>query len=61
LKNSLLLKQTKIAEKLIFPVSKKTGLPTLDIELLKRCILSGETNLAEAVKVFQQGISTICE
>ncbi|GET38960.1 Uma2 family endonuclease [Microseira wollei] len=41
--------------------SKLSGWETLDIELLKRCILIGETNLAEAVKVFQQGISTICE
>ena len=41
--------------------SKLSGLETLDIDLLKRCILIGETNLAEAVKVFQQGISTICE
>jgi Uma2 family endonuclease len=41
--------------------SKLSGLETLDIELLKRCILIGETNFAEAVKVFQEGISTICE
>jgi Uma2 family endonuclease len=39
--------------------SKLSGLETLNIELLKRCILIGETNFAEAVKVFQQGISTI--
>ena len=41
--------------------SKLSGLETLNIELLKRCILMGETNFAEAVKVFQQGISTVCE
>jgi Uma2 family endonuclease len=36
--------------------SELSGLETLDIELLKRCILMGETNFAEAVQVFQQGI-----
>lgn len=41
--------------------SKLSGLETLEIELLKRCILIGETNFAEAVKVFQQGISTVGE
>lgn len=41
--------------------SKLSGLETLNIELLKRCILIGETNFAEAVKVFQQGISTVGE
>lgn len=41
--------------------SKLSGLETLNIELLKRCILIGETNLAEAVKLFQQGISTVSE
>ncbi|MEP6514888.1 Uma2 family endonuclease [Microcoleus vaginatus FACHB-2002] len=35
--------------------SKLSGLETLNIELLKRCILIGETDLAEAVKVFGQG------
>ena len=36
--------------------SEVSGLETLDIDLLKRCILMGETNFAEAVQVFQQGI-----
>jgi len=39
--------------------SKLSGLKALDLELLKRCILLGETDLAEAVRVFQQGISTV--
>jgi len=34
--------------------SELSGLETLNIELLKRCILIGETDLAEAVKVFGQ-------
>ena len=34
-----------------------SGLETLDIDLLRRCILMSETDLAEAVKVFGQGIS----
>ena len=37
--------------------SQLSGLETLDIDLLRRCILMGETHLAEAVKVFGQGIS----
>ena len=37
--------------------SELLGLEMLDIELLKRCILMGETDLAEAVQVFEQGIS----
>jgi hypothetical protein len=37
--------------------SQLSGLETLDIDLLRRCILRGETDLAEAVKVFGQGIS----
>ncbi|MEG4276634.1 Uma2 family endonuclease [Microcoleus sp. MON1_C1] len=37
--------------------SQLSGLETLDIDLLRRCILMGETDLAEAVKVFGQGIS----
>lgn len=37
--------------------SELSGLETLDLDLLKRCILLGEVNLAEAVKVFQQGVS----
>ncbi|MDQ2098929.1 MAG: IS200/IS605 family accessory protein TnpB-related protein, partial [Tychonema bourrellyi B0820] len=41
--------------------SQLSGLETLDIDLLRRCILMGETNLAEAVKVFGQGISTVGE
>ncbi|WP_267875061.1 hypothetical protein [Lusitaniella coriacea] len=41
--------------------SELSGLEALDIELLKRCILLGETNLAEAVRVFQQGISTVSQ
>ena len=41
--------------------SELPGLEMLNIDLLKRCILMGETNFAEAVKVFQQGISTVCE
>ncbi|TAF01326.1 MAG: Uma2 family endonuclease [Oscillatoriales cyanobacterium] len=41
--------------------SELSGLETLDIDLLKRCILMGETDLAEAVKVFGQGISTRSE
>jgi Uma2 family endonuclease len=36
--------------------SELSGLETLDLDLLKRCILLGEMNLAEAVKSFQQGI-----
>jgi len=35
--------------------SELSGLETLNIDLLKRCILMGETDLAEAVKVFGQG------
>jgi len=35
--------------------SELSGLETLNIDLLKRCILMGETDLAEAVKVFAQG------
>ncbi|UNU23559.1 Uma2 family endonuclease [Microcoleus vaginatus HSN003] len=35
--------------------SELSGLETLNIELLKCCILIGETDLAEAVKVFGQG------
>jgi Uma2 family endonuclease len=41
--------------------SQLSGLETLDIDLLKRCILMGETDLAEAVKVFGQGISTVSD
>jgi Putative restriction endonuclease len=37
--------------------SELSGLEMLDLELLKRCILMGETNFAEAVKVFQQEIA----
>jgi hypothetical protein len=37
--------------------SQLSGLETLDIDLLRRCILMGETDWAEAVKVFGQGIS----
>lgn len=37
--------------------SQLSGLETLNIALLKRCILIGETDLAEAVKVFQEGLS----
>ena len=37
--------------------SQLSGLETLDIDLLRRCILMGETDLAEAVKVFGQEIS----
>ncbi|AFZ06010.1 protein of unknown function DUF820 [Oscillatoria nigro-viridis PCC 7112] len=37
--------------------SQLSGLETLDIDLLRRCILMGETDLAAAVKVFGQGIS----
>ncbi|MEG4284685.1 Uma2 family endonuclease [Microcoleus sp. A006_D1] len=35
--------------------SELSGLETLNIDLLKRCILMGETDFAEAVKVFGQG------
>jgi Uma2 family endonuclease len=38
--------------------SKLPGLESLDLDLLKRCILLGETNLSEAVQVFQQGLSS---
>ena len=41
--------------------SELSGLETLDIELLKGCILMGETNFGEAVQVFQQGISIVGE
>lgn len=41
--------------------SELSGFEMLDIDLLKRCILMGETNFAEAVQIFQQGISIICE
>jgi Uma2 family endonuclease len=41
--------------------SQLSGLETLDIDLLKRCILMGETDLAQAVKVFGQGISTVSD
>lgn len=41
--------------------SELSGLEMLDIDLLKRCILMGETNFAEAVQVFQQGISIVCD
>lgn len=41
--------------------SQLSGLETLDIDLLRRCILMGETDLGEAVKIFQQGISTLCD
>ncbi|MCC8455724.1 Uma2 family endonuclease [Streptomyces rochei] len=37
--------------------SQLSGLETLDIDLLRRCILMGETDLAAAVKVLGQGIS----
>ena len=35
--------------------SELSGLETLNIDLLKRCILMGETDFAEAVNVFGQG------
>ena len=35
--------------------SELSGLETLNIDLLKRCILMGETDFAEAVKIFGQG------
>ncbi|MDY6782067.1 MAG: Uma2 family endonuclease [Cyanobacteriota bacterium] len=35
--------------------SELPGLETLDIQLLKRCILMGETNFAEAVEVWRTG------
>ncbi|MEG4805647.1 Uma2 family endonuclease [Microcoleus sp. ARI1-B5] len=35
--------------------SELSGLETLNIDLLKRCIWMGETDLAEAVRVFGQG------
>ena len=35
--------------------SELPGLKDLDIDLLKRCILIGETDLGQAVKVFRQG------
>lgn len=41
--------------------SQLSGLEKLDIDLLRRSILMGETDLAEAVKVFGQGISTVGE
>ena len=41
--------------------SQLSGLEKLDIDLLKRSILIGETDLAEAVKFFGQGISTVGE
>ena len=41
--------------------SQLSGLETLDIDLLRRSILMGETDLAEAVKVFGQGILTVGE
>lgn len=41
--------------------SELSGLETLDVELLKQCILMGETDLAEAMQVFQQGISIVGE
>ncbi|MDX2215203.1 MAG: Uma2 family endonuclease [Oculatellaceae cyanobacterium bins.114] len=37
--------------------SELPGLTSLDLDLLKRCILLGETSLAEAVQAFQQGLS----
>jgi Uma2 family endonuclease len=36
--------------------SELPGLDQLDIDLLKRCILIAETDFAQAVQVFQQGI-----
>jgi len=36
--------------------SELPGLHQLDIDLLKRCILLSETDFAEAVQIFQQGI-----
>ena len=36
--------------------SELSGLESLNIERLKCCILMGETNFAEAVNVFQQGV-----
>jgi Uma2 family endonuclease len=36
--------------------SQLPGLEGLDIDLLKSCILMGETSLAEAVKAFRQGL-----
>jgi hypothetical protein len=37
--------------------SELPGLASLDLDLLKRCILLGETSLAEAVQAFQLGLS----
>ena len=37
--------------------SELPGLKDLDLDLLKRCILIGETDLGEAVKEFRQGIA----
>ncbi|MDY6938207.1 MAG: Uma2 family endonuclease [Cyanobacteriota bacterium] len=39
--------------------SQLPGLEALDIDLLKRCILMGETNFGEAVRVFSQGMSMV--
>ncbi|MCL6434309.1 MAG: Uma2 family endonuclease [Leptolyngbyaceae cyanobacterium HOT.MB2.61] len=36
--------------------SELIGLDQLDLDLLKRCILMAETDFAEAVKVFRQGL-----
>lgn len=41
--------------------SQLSGLETLDLDLLRRSILMGETDLAQAVKIFGQGISTVGE
>ncbi|MGB3240793.1 MAG: Uma2 family endonuclease [Geitlerinemataceae cyanobacterium] len=41
--------------------SELSGLETLDIQVLKRCILMGETDLAEAIKVFERAILEIEE
>ena len=41
--------------------SELSGLETLDIQVLKRCILIGETDLAEAIQVFERAILEIEE
>ncbi len=41
------------------PHSQLPGLETLDLNLLKRCILMGETDFGQAVQVFQAAIKSV--
>jgi hypothetical protein len=37
--------------------SELAGLEQLDLDLLKRCLLIGETDVGEAIRLFNTGVS----